>query len=301
MNFSTQMLLVTGAGGIIFGTSVVAFILGGNPPHPRPELGARGLKRARALAKPGLFAICEPLIRLVAGWFRDVRAPRVRATVETQIKHAGDFLGMAADELFAMCLLTSLALGGITLWLSSFANLPIIFTLFGFALGAMLPWSRLKTEAADRARSVNRALPGAVDLAALCMGAGLDFPGSLRQIVDTAPDETAPIVEELDRLLQELELGYTRRRALEGLSDRVPTEQMSEFTNTVIQAEQKGNPLAEVLLIQAQMQRMRRSIRGEELASKAALMLMGPMMMIFVCVITLLIGPVALRFTGGLL
>ena len=109
-----------------------------------------------------------------------------------------------------------------------------------------------------------------------------------------------PIVEELQRVLQELDLGRTRRDAMRGLVERIPTEEVRELVNSVVQAEEKGSPLSRVLTIQAQTLRIRRSIAAEETAADAALMLVGPMTLIFLSVIVLLLGPVVLRFaTGG--
>lgn len=87
---------------------------------------------------------------------------------------------------------------------------------------------------------------------------------------------------------------------MEGFAARVPIDQVRELVNSVVQAEAKGSPLANVLTVQAQTQRLRRSIKAEETAAEAALMLLGPMTLIFLCVIVLLLGPVAVRFmTGG--
>ena len=72
---------------------------------------------------------------------------------------------------------------------------------------------------------------------------------------------------------------------------------MKDFVGTVVQAEAKGTPLSEVLTIQARMLRMRRSVSAEEAAAKAGLMMMGPLMLMFVTIILLLMGPFAVRFT----
>ena len=133
----------------------------------------------------------------------------------------------------------------------------------------------------------------------MCMSAGLDFPGSLRRIVDSAAEPNDPVIEEFNRVLQELDLGHTRRHAMEGLATRVPVDQVREFVNSVVQAEAKGSPLASVLTVQAQTQRLRRSVAAEETAAEAALMLLGPMTLIFLCVIALLLGPVVVRFMMG--
>ncbi|MEZ4339553.1 MAG: hypothetical protein R3B82_23265, partial [Sandaracinaceae bacterium] len=54
---------------------------------------------------------------------------------------------------------------------------------------------------------------------------------------------------------------------------------------------EKGNPLAEVLRIQATMLRMRRSVMAEEAAARAAVLMMGPLMLIFCAIILVLLGP----------
>jgi tight adherence protein C len=86
---------------------------------------------------------------------------------------------------------------------------------------------------------------------------------------------------------------------MRSFAKRVPTDQVRELVNSVTQAEEKGSPLSSVLSIQAQTQRLRRSVEAEETASGAALMLLGPMTLIFLCVIVLLLGPVVVRFISG--
>lgn len=286
---------------VLGGASALVFQLSKMPLAARPVLGARGLNRSRALRRGGVFAWFEPAIRLLAAWLAFLRIERLRERARRSLTHAGDYLGLSADELIALCLLSGFGFGVAVLIVCQRMELPWTFAIGGFCLGAVVPWFRVLGVAQARARGVGRGLPGAVELASMCMSAGLDFPGSLRRIVDSASDPSDPVIEEFARVLQELDLGHTRRRAMEGFAARVPTDQVREFVNSVVQAEEKGSPLANVLTIQAQTQRLRRSIAAEETASEAALMLLGPMTLIFLCVIVLLLGPVVVRFmTGGL-
>jgi tight adherence protein C len=132
----------------------------------------------------------------------------------------------------------------------------------------------------------------------ICPFYGLPPVSAAAAVLLGGPDE--PIVEELQRVLQELDLGCTRRSAMNGLALRVPSDEVRELVNSVLQAEDKGSPLARVLTIQAQTLRLRRSVAAEEMAAEAALMLVGPMTLIFLCVIVLLLGPVVVRvMTGG--
>ena len=286
---------------ILGGTFGLVFQLAKIRPADRPTLGARGLNRSRALKRGAVFAWFEPTLRLFAAWLALLRVERIRERARRSLTHAGDYLGLSDDELIALCLLSGLSCGSGALMACQHMEMPWPLAIGGLCLGALIPWFRVLGVAQARARSVGRGLPGAVELASMCMSAGLDFPGSLRRIVDSASDPSDPVIEEFARVLQELDLGHTRRRAMEGFAARVPTDQVREFVNSVVQAEEKGSPLASVLTIQAQTQRLRRSIAAEETASEAALMLLGPMTLIFLCVIVLLLGPVVVRFmTGGL-
>ncbi len=296
-----NILLALSVITIFGGTAGVCLQLAKRPAVPRPSLGARGVKRARALRQSAVFALTEPPLRALAAWIAILPIAVVRAPCRRSLTHAGNYLGLSADELLAGCVLSGAAVGLGTWLVCSRTSLPWELTIVALGIGAVAPWLRVLSVAQNRARSVSRALPGAVDLAAMCMSAGLDFPGAFRRIVESASNPDEPVIEEFARVLQELDLGQTRRSAMEGLATRVPTEQVREFVNSVVQAEDKGSPLASVLIVQAQSQRLRRSIAAEETASEAALMLLGPMTLIFLCVIVLLLGPVVVRFmTGGL-
>jgi len=296
-----DVLLASTFAMILGGVSGFVFQLALTSPAARPTLGGRGLNRARAISSRGIFALVEPVLRALAAWVGVLPLERVRRPLRRSLVHAGDYLGLSEDELIAMCALSGLGLGAAGLLACEPLGLPGVFAMCAFCLGVVAPWFRVLSVARARARSVSRGLPSAVELAAMCMSAGLDFPGSLRRIAATAADPNDPVIEEFNRVLQKLDLGHTRRSAMEGFAARVPTEQVREFVNSVVQAEAKGTPLANVLTIQAQTQRLRRSIMAEETASEAALMLLGPMTLIFLCVIVLLLGPVVVRFmTGGL-
>lgn len=286
---------------VIGGISSLVFRLAMTPAAIQPTLGGRGLRRAKALQRGGFFRLAEPTVRVVAGWMGLLPVERIRIHLRRVLVHAGEPLGLSEDELLASCALSGLGLGIVSWLVCKFLGLHGIFVMGALGFGVIAPWFRVQAVARRRARSVSRGLPGAVDLAAMCMSAGLDFPGSLRRIVDSAADPSEPVIEEFGRVLQELDLGHTRRNAMEAFAARVPSAQVREFVNSVVQSEHKGSPLATVLGIQAQTQRLRRSIAAEETASDAALMLLGPMTLIFLCVVALLLGPVVVRFmTGGI-
>ena len=283
-----QLGAITSLGATL---AIIVYALGSHEPARSPRTGVRGLKRQRALDAGGSFAALEPLIRNIAGWMAYIPAPNLRRQVERNIVLGGEWLGLNANEFFALSTLSTLFFGAMGIVAANAMELGPIIVVFFAVIGVTFPHIRLIGEIQDRQKAVSRGLPGGIDLAALCMGAGLDFPGAIRQIVDKTTDRTDPLPEELSRILQELDLGHTRRQALENFAHRIPTESVQDFVGAVVQAEEKGNPLAEVLRIQARMLRMRRSVAAEEAAAKAAVMLMGPLMLIFCAIILILLGP----------
>ena len=127
------------------------------------------------------------------------------------------------------------------------------------------------------------------------MGAGLDFPGSVRQVVEKSGNPEEPVVEEFTLILQSLQLGQTRQQALEAFAERVPGDSVVEFVGAVVQAELRGNPVAEVLRIQAEVARRKRTVRAEESAAKAGVAMMGPLVLLFLAILLLIVSPMVMR------
>ena len=223
-----------------------------------------------------------------------------RATLEKHIALAGDYMGLTADEYLALSILSTIGgglAGALAGWMLDMGGLMVVI---GCMLGAAGPYMQISGVAQERLKNVSRGLPYTIDLMALGMGAGLDFPGAVRQVVDKSSNPEDPIVEEFTLILQTLNLGRTRRDALLEFAKRCPVEAVTEFVNALVQAEERGNPVAEVLSIQATVSRTRRSVRAEEMAAKAGVKLVGPLMLVFFCVMTLLLGPALMKISSDL-
>ena len=279
--------------------SPLGYALARVAPLPRPSRGPRGLRRGRALQASAGFALIEPLLRWVAALFARALAARAwerqsaasYRAIERQLNGSGNRLGLDPHEQLALCLLA--AAGGTALGAaaSSVLELSRALPYAGALLGAGLPWLALFEAGKRRKHAVARRLPTAIDLLALCMDAGLDFAGALDLVARelTRPDE--PLGEELLHIRQELATGRTRRQALAAFAERVPSPAVRDFAASVAQAEQKGNPLAETLEVQAQMLRMRRSVSAEEAAARASVLLILPVVVLMCAILLVLFGP----------
>jgi tight adherence protein C len=260
---------------------------------PAPRLGHRGAVRHQALHHNVLFATVEPALRFLAGLLSLVPLGGLRAQQEADLQRAGHCLGLTPDEYMALSLCSAAILGAIAA-LSFGSNLCVPAAI----LGLFLPKLQVQESIRVRVKSISRGLPHSIEIAALCMGAGLDFPGSLRMLVRAKGGEPDPLTEEFAGILEELELGHTRQQALLNFAERVRTAAVRDFVNAVVQAEQKGNPLAKVIQVQGRMLSMRRSVAAEEAAARAGVLMIGPMVLQLGCILLLLMGPFIAKGIG---
>jgi tight adherence protein C len=274
---------------------VLVYGIASAPTRVASRLGMRGLKRQWALDANPAWAAIEPLVRWLGVRVSGLLNDSMRARFDALIALAGDYLGLTPEEFVSLSILSSLgsivfgALG------AYFTDSSIgAFALMGAMMGAMLPYFQTSGEAQRRLREINEGLPYVIDLMALAMSAGLDFPGAIRQVVEKSSNPEDSLIIELRRILQELQLGRTRRQALSDFCARAPTGPVTEFVSALIQAEERGNPVAEVLQIQAGVSRLRRTVKAEEAAAKAAVKMVGPLFLLFACIMLLVMGPMVL-------
>jgi tight adherence protein C len=225
------------------------------PSAPPPHLGIRGSKRVQSLRRSGLFSRLEPLLRWLGVRIRPLLGQRLRARIDRQIMLAGDYLGLCAEEFLALSVLSSLfgAAMGVAYWQA--LDRGLLYVVLGCLLGAVLPYLQLGGVEQERRKRFQDGLPPVIDLLALGLSAGLDFPSAVKQVVDKSSRPDDPVIEELNWVLQELQVGKTRIEALTQFATRAPVEAVREFVSAVVQAEERGNPLAHVLAIQAEASR----------------------------------------------
>ncbi|HQP34597.1 MAG TPA: type II secretion system F family protein [Polyangiaceae bacterium] len=268
------------------------------PSRVANRLGMRGLKRQRALQENSSWAQVEPLVRWLGVRVSGLIGEGMRARIDRQISLAGDFLGLTAEEYVGLSILSflgGLIVGAVAGWLTGVGS--ILIPIVG-PVGAAMPYFLISGEAQERLKQIGRGLPYVIDLMALAMSAGQDFPGAVRQVVEKSSNPDDALVEEFTRILQELQLGRTRKQALIGFAARAPVESVQEFVSAVVQAEERGNPVADVLQIQASVSRLRRSVKAEEMAAKAGVAMVAPLFLLFFCIMLLVIAPMILQLAA---
>ena len=270
------------------------------PTREAQRYGMRGLKRERALEAGGTFAAVEALIRWSGVRMSGLLSDAQRESLDRQLRIAGDYLGLTAEEYAGSMVLSAMAGAAVGMGVGALGGNGQLLVLFCTSFGAAFPYLLISGEGQKRLLKIRHGLPHAIDLMTLSMSAGLDFPAAVRQVIEKASDPLDPLIEEFRHISSGLQLGRTRKQALLELAHRAPTDSVLEFVSSVVQAEQRGNPLAEVLAIQAESLRRKRTTGAEEAASRAGVAMAGPLLLLFVSIMIIIIGPMILKLKKGL-
>jgi tight adherence protein C len=295
MSFPLLVLQLGTLAAFFASMSLLLFALLSAPSMPPERLGLRGFKRMQALRNQAWFANVEPLMRWLSMRLGGLLSPELRDKLNIQITRAGDLLGLSAEDVVSLSVISAVGCFG---WGVSYCYLTdsgYLVAVISLCFGAAMPYLQINSSAQNRVRGIQRALPSVIDLMVLGLGAGLDFAAAVRQVIDHAGRADEPLIEELRLLLQELQLGRTRKQALSQLAFRAPGEAVRELVQAVIQSEEQGTPLAAVLAAQAAGSRNRRSVEAEETAAKASTRLMLPLGLLFLSVMLLILAPMILK------
>ena len=226
--------------------------------------------------------------------------PYLKRWMRSTLVAAGSPEYYTAEEYLALSLLGGLSLGGCLVMLFVIltgGQVSLFALLVGFLIGFGLTVYNIYDKATKRLSQIGKRIPYALDLVALAMGAGATFVEAVQTVVREKGDE--PFNVELKALLAEMELGTTRRKALENMAERIPLEQFRSIISSVVQAEELGTPLAEVLHQQANLLRLQRSVRAENAAAVASVRILVPSLLILMAVVLAVFAPMILRMIRG--
>jgi tight adherence protein C len=174
----------------------------------------------------------------------------------------------------------------------SFITAGIFAGFVGWAYPHVALWS-LQGRAVRRRKRVLERLPFALDLMALMMEAGGNFPECLAAAVQENANH--PLGEEFGEVLREINLGRTRKEALEGLKERLRGDDVSELVFALVKGDELGTPLAQTLRTQATQMLLKRSQTVEKEAAEAQVMIVFPGMVIMVACLLIIIAPFLLQ------
>jgi tight adherence protein C len=269
---------------------------------------ADGRRQERSI--PLTFKMLLPFVGNLDGL---VSRPMFAKQVETAdwMLVASGFEGLLSGrEFVALKFLCPIVLG--TLWTiliallgamlpdSPFSSAFVPLSLFGFALFYVQPMLWLRGALKRRHESILKSLPFVLDILTLSVEAGMDFMSAMQRTIEGRTiDELG---EEILRVLHEIQLGTTRRNALNTMSRRIDLPDMRSVINALVQADELGVSIGAILRIQSDQIRQRRFDRAERLANEAPVKMLFPLMVfIFPAVFIILLAPILSRVGNGAL
>lgn len=267
----------------------------------------RALKRHRPhsepseLARPFADRMILPTLSGVASVISGVLPTRILDEVKRKLIMAGNTTSLNAF-LLHWALLTLMPPSLILLFLlssdSAFGS-DQFFLLVGSALaGAALPYQLLRMRIRKRQRVIRKSLPDAFDLITTSVEAGLGLDAALGRVAEKFP---GPFATEVDTTQREIVMGRARRDALMDLSTRTGVDDLSTFVNAIIQAEQMGVSIGNVLRVQSEQLRISRKQRAEQAGRRAVILLIFPVIFFNLPSLFLIaMGPAAIQISDVL-
>src|SRR5579863_774564 len=225
--------------------------------------------------------------------------------LQEKLNLAGRPMGLNASGFLALRLLSMLLFTavGLALALLGALTMPLFAAVpaGGLILGYLGPQMVVARRIKKRQKEILLALPSALDLLTISVEAGLAFDAALARVVEKYQNALAL---EFNQVLNEVRLGRPRLEALDEMGKRNKVEELSNFLQAIIQSEQLGVGIANVLRIQSEEIRRRRRQRAEEAGQKAPIKMLIPMIgCIFPTLFIVLLGPaiieVAHQFGSG--
>ena len=237
--------------------------------------------------------IGRPLLEKLARPFSRRMSGQKLLYLQKRLQAAGNPAGLepGSFRLLQVILTVMLTVFAVTCGLSRGVLLKdlLLLIITGFACGMLLPDFFLTMRIKERRRVVVRALPDVLYLLTVSVEAGLGFDLALVKVTERFPGVLA---QELGRVLQEMKLGRSRRDALQDMADRVGAEDLTSFVTSLVQADQLGVGIGNILRAQSVEIRRRRRQRAEEQAMKAPVKMLFPLIFfIFPALFVVLLGP----------
>lgn len=269
---------------------------------------AEGAELSRPFAERFLKPLAEGFVRRLEGLLPQQNNPKLA----NSLRQAG--IGLRPGEYNALRLVAALALGVFLALLAALSEppqravellggrggarilLPALLGLGGAAAGLILMRYVLAVKTRTRKQAIQRQLPEVLDLLSVSVEAGLGFDAALQRVSERA---RGPLITELDATYREITLGRPRPAALRNFEQRCGLEEIKSFVSAIIQAEQLGISLKNVLKAQAHQMRLLKRQRVEEKAMKAPVKIILPLVaFVFPVLFIILLGPAVINLIG---
>ena len=306
MPLPALIVALAAAGAILL---IVVGLAGSSPVDPvqarLTQLGSMQAKNLEELElqQPFIERTLRPLAgrlsgtvaRITSASFADRTAKRLALAGNPGDLRVADWLGVKAIGAFIFAALFFV--------LAAFAfgagvEGGVIMGLIGLVFGYIAPEFWLGRRVRRRQKLILLMIPDSLDLLTISVRAGLGFDAALGKVVEKLK---GPLTDEFRRALAEVRVGKARRDALRDIVPRTEVPALTNFIGAIIQAEQLGVSISKVLQVQSEQLRIERRQRAEEMAAKAPIKMLFPLVgCIFPSLFIVILGPAIILIVQNL-
>jgi tight adherence protein C len=263
------------------------------------------LARHEIVATGPAIAISEPSTSILGGLRRTssladlaakVTRDRVKSRSAKLLLEAGEPMPLATYLLFRT-MMTFVMLPMFVFYVlrgQGFTPLGLGAVALAVLIMPNAPPTIMKRRARKRARTVEMAMPDAMDLLVVCVEGGLSLDGGLQQV---AQRTEGILADEIRRLQAEITTGLGRRDAFLGMVARTRSQSLAIFATAIVQADKMGTSIGSTLRTLAETMRVRRRQAAETQARKAPIKML-PFLVVFMIpsLFIVILGPTVLAF-----
>ncbi|HEY8988939.1 MAG TPA: type II secretion system F family protein [Candidatus Limnocylindrales bacterium] len=294
------ILVAAAAAGAIL---LIALGLAGNSPVDpvQARLTQLGTMQAKNLEElelqsPFLERTLRPLAMAISGRMSRVASSSFQEKAEKRLALAGNPGNLRVADWLGIKAVAAVIGGILFIFLFGVVGLmglpPVLRILMGgigLMFGYTIPEFWLGGRVKKRQHLILLQIPDALDLLTISVRAGLGFDAALGKVVEKLE---GPLTEEFRRALAEVRVGKPRREALRDIVPRTEVPPLTNFIGAIIQAEQLGVSISKVLQVQSEQLRIERRQRAEEMAAKAPIKMLFPLVgCIFPSLFIIILGP----------
>ena len=238
--------------------------------------------------RPFAARLSSSMSRVASSSFQERTEKRLALAGNPGNLRVADWLGIKAVAAIIGAILF-LFLFGVVGLLGLPPVLRILMGAVGLLFGYTFPEFWLGRRVRARQKAILLMVPDTLDLLTISVRAGLGFDAALAKVVEKLK---GPLSDEFRRTLAEVRVGKARREALRDMIPRTEVPALTNFVGAVIQAEQLGVSISKVLQVQSEQLRIERRQRAEEMAAKAPIKMLFPLVgCIFPSLFIIILGP----------
>lgn len=237
--------------------------------------------------------VIQPMAQKLLATFGKVSSNKNAGKIKRNLEQAGNPGNLTPSMFVGVRVAVGLIGLAIGFYMGTLMELPalnmMLGIVFGGAIGYVFPGIWLDRKMRARKKAILKSMPDALDLLTISVEAGLGFDLALQRVADKWDNELS---KEFHRVLSDTRLGTPRRDSMRMMAERCGVEDLTNFVQAIVQAEQLGVSIGKILKVQSEQMRVRRRQRAEELAHQAPIKMLFPMaFLIFPSILVTILGP----------